>query len=703
MKNRLLQLVLFFKKTWILLVSIIVGISALLNSLTPWQPTISNISDRVENHLAWEQVKPEQSNEILILIAPFRYLNVNNNEEYKRAGQQIKKLFSTYSHKIPLTVRVEYLPHPIKDVNSIEDAEIFAQKKNATIVIWGDIAETHNEISYLNRIYRKNNLNWYFSEFSVQQINEHQKTRLINVEGYSEFVNRDLPCALTFLAHIAIADVLFLQQEAMLAKDLYTSAIDHNCSSNGTSIRYGMAEIYQRLMEIRSLTDDAGARSDLQELLTRYQAIGSENSRHLLSEISLRSVIEKFDNEDLLKILVTVNNILEENSNNIQLSNLHVDALIMRADIYEIIGKGDEARIDRERAINILDSFKDPIRDFGILSRQIMLNHKIGAYQNVKELINLSINVYDSDKISLLARKLAEFDFLSAIENKDYSNATLAAEKLISNSLTPLYKGDAYRRVAVFYSDKIKNPIKAKELREKLLNEGVPSSWDFHNLGLWYLNEGNCEEAHVLFEKALKIHRFLAAMGGYLISSICLENRSDFSKVLEPELLEVKKEFLEIKHTDHTQALFRTYLLKLEATKAFFNKEQWIIRQYTSDEINEFVGFAIENFLVSRNTNFAIWMLESIIDIDENDNLAKEYLGYLYSYKARQFFESNQFEKALEVLIKASHCCPLDARIADWLDKIIATRGIENIPQTLRPDNVRLTDFSQARNGEEMP
>lgn len=703
MKNKLLQLMLFFKKPWVLLVSIIGGISALLNLLAPWQPTISNFSDQVGSYLVWEQVKPEQSNEILILIAPFRYLNVNNNEEYKRAGQQIKKLFSAYSHKIPLTVRIEYLPHPIKDVNSIEDAEKFSQDKSATIVIWGDIAETYNEISYFNRIYRKNNLNWYFSEFSVQQINEHQKTRLINVEGYSEFVNRDLPCALAFLAHIAIADVLFLQQEAMLAKDLYKSAINLKCQSNSTSIRYGMSEILQRLMEIRSLTADAGIRLDLQDLLAQYQAIGSDNMRHSLSEISLRSMIQEFKDEDLSKALATVNNILEEDSNNIQLSTLHVDALIMRADIYEIIGKRDEARNDRKRAINILASFKEAIRDFGILSRQIMLNHKIGAYQTVKDLINLSIDVYDSDKISLLVRKLAELDFLSAIENKDYSHAILVAEKLIANSLTPLYKSDAYRRVADFYSDKIKNPIKAKELREKLLNEGVPSSWDFHNLGLWYLNEGNCKEAHVLFEKALKIHKFLAAMGGYLISSICLENRNDFSKVLEPELLEVKKEFLEIKHTDHAMALFKMYLLKIEATKAFFDKEQWAIRQYTSDEMNELISFALGNFLVSRNTNFAIWMLETIIKDVKNNSLAREYLGYLYSYNARQLFGSNQVEKALEVLITASHCCPLDARIADWLDKIIATLGIENIPQSLRPDKVQLTDFSQARNGEEMP
>ena len=196
------------RRTWVILLGLTgTGAIAIYGVLAAWKEPVGNLLGQATAQIRWMQIPSERANEVLILIAPFQYLGVRDNQEFRRAGEQIETVFKQYAENIGLSLRVEFIPWAISDSGSVSRAESMGARKNATVVIWGDIATTRNEVRYLDRRGRKLHISWSSSADPTRRIDDYERTAETNNSGYAKFVNQDLGNGLAFLAHITVADI----------------------------------------------------------------------------------------------------------------------------------------------------------------------------------------------------------------------------------------------------------------------------------------------------------------------------------------------------------------------------------------------------------------------------------------------------------------------------------------------------------------
>ncbi len=171
--------------------------------------------------------------ESLILIATFHETGANKTEPHVK----IKRAIEDAAKEVGLdTLRVEIEP-TILTADQREEVEALGELYNAEMVIWGEDTGVQILVNFYNLKQRD------FDAAKVE-ISEELRTQIVNPNAYAEFVLRDLPGQLTFLAFFTIGQALISKEEYVTARDVIEGGIS---SLAPNSKPEGLADAYFRV------------------------------------------------------------------------------------------------------------------------------------------------------------------------------------------------------------------------------------------------------------------------------------------------------------------------------------------------------------------------------------------------------------------------------------------------------------------------
>jgi tetratricopeptide (TPR) repeat protein len=649
------------------------GAIALIAALAPWKGPIGHLVGQLAEYVQWERVAPERPGEVLILVAPFKYLGVPDNLEYRRAGEKIEAVLAEYSEKLHLSVRVEYIPWPLSDAGDISAAEKRGAQKNATVIIWGDIARTRNEIRYLDRRNQKLPLSWSSPADRTRHIDDFQRTAQTDLSGYAEFVNQDLAKGLAFLAHITVADILYFQGETEKVKQLYEKAMEWVVPGHDAFFGPGRAEMVERLIAIRGLKDDALIYSELQSLASKLAELGRAGSEpeYKLEEIQIRRSTAEMDTKALESDLGVVDAIIQDIAVS-DSSVAGVDAHILRADILADLDRNTEAQVERTRVLALLDELAKRRFDYGILVRMIELNDILGHYDTAHELVTRALR---SKELQTSRFWRWKFEVLQAeifVEEQKYTQALQAQQTAVESALEGgLYWAKASRDEAMMYL-MVGDLAHVEQIYEKLAQSVQAGSWDFNNLGWLYLDRGECEKAMVAFGRALTHEDFLRPRIGQVLGWMCLGNLQAM-EVEKTRLSSIRTKLATAPAPASPEGSSRPEYQEIVAALTYLKHQDWTPGALTEDELGCLMQLAVDNFRVNRDGHFSIWLLRSLLDAGHRNEELLSNLGYLYSNEAAQLLRDGHPAEALDYLATHSASYPLDDELQPSLRSLART------------------------------
>ena len=187
---------------------------------------------------------PAAEGETMIVLLPFHSTTATNSEVQVKLWRRISDLLT----ELPDTsVTAVIDPHVVLTADQQAEAERIGKLHNASMVIWGE--DTGVEM-------RANFLNLREPDFAAADVDiqETQRTQLANPSQYAEFVTRDLPGQIAFLALFAVGQTHYLNNEYVAAIDTIESAVaevrlegEQAVDGYADTLAPGLAEAYFRL------------------------------------------------------------------------------------------------------------------------------------------------------------------------------------------------------------------------------------------------------------------------------------------------------------------------------------------------------------------------------------------------------------------------------------------------------------------------
>ncbi len=145
---------------------------------------------------------PAAEGESLILIATFHETGATKTEPHVK----IKRAIQDAAAEVGLnTLRVEIEP-TILTADQREEAEALGKLYDAEMVIWGEDTGVQVLVNFYNRKQPD------FDAADVK-ISEEQRTQIVNPSAYAEFILRDLPEQMTFLAFFAVGQSYYSRKQ----------------------------------------------------------------------------------------------------------------------------------------------------------------------------------------------------------------------------------------------------------------------------------------------------------------------------------------------------------------------------------------------------------------------------------------------------------------------------------------------------------
>jgi tetratricopeptide (TPR) repeat protein len=199
-------------------------------------PTVTSTPSPTATALPFTRADDDET---LMVIATFHETTATKTEPHIK----IKRAIEAVMKEVRLeTLRVEVEPTVLR-ADERDEAEALGQHYNASIIIWGEDTGIQVLVKFLN-------LKQPDFEAAEVEIDERERTLIVNPDDYASFILTDLPGQLTFLSFFAVGQSFYVAEQYAQAKNILEQGIQ--ALSDATRPE-GVAEAYFRLGWIYSV------------------------------------------------------------------------------------------------------------------------------------------------------------------------------------------------------------------------------------------------------------------------------------------------------------------------------------------------------------------------------------------------------------------------------------------------------------------
>jgi tetratricopeptide (TPR) repeat protein len=229
----------FYQKTWLIVSGVVLFLAALFGSFADSLDVFGRLWPPPSPTATPTPFAPATGGATMIVIFPFHNTSEINTEPHKKIWRKIQEILEQMPDK---SVTVVIDPNVIPTADERLEVERAGRLHNASMVIWGE----DTGVELIARF-----LNLREPSFDARDVNirETERTQLANPSRYAEFVTRDLPGQIAFLALFAVGQSYYLNGDYPAAIDTIESAVAEVRLPDGGSANDQAPDITQGLVE----------------------------------------------------------------------------------------------------------------------------------------------------------------------------------------------------------------------------------------------------------------------------------------------------------------------------------------------------------------------------------------------------------------------------------------------------------------------
>lgn len=641
-------------------------------------PSISYLQspfDWAVSYISWKLIDSEHKNEILILVAPFQYIgNAPNNLDH----QEIKNLLSSEVVKNKRVgdaeIRIEYLSAPVLDGEELKAISL-GKQKDATVIIWGSIAQNRTKITVYNSILQK--------VYGFPEVTEESLFRKIDLNQnllIPQTQSLSLPetqKVINFAVFNALGAIYYLNQNIEAAYIAYSKSIrvilprilrglegSENLSSKEAELFYFDLKV---LSSIEDLRLDGSHEIDLNELLT--EIISRSEDSLALSYEKLR--LEYYDNStkeekiDIVKRFMLLEpRVKALKPGQFLLKQIYPMQLSL---MLKDIGNDSLSNKYFEEAIKSAESIhSETIRNQLLATMYFQNNEPEKCIKQLTSPLKTKWSILKLDQIGL--------KYECQVKAGNLENALNTANELYKDSKNPKLQGKALH-IKANVLNMLNRSDEAAIVRKQHIKMNPNAYWDIHNLARYYFIKGNFEESNRL-ERSIPIQaRFTAGIKILAYSDLVLNKSND--EILD----DLQFDYLNnnLTKTPESQGLLKAFASALSVrTKSKIYWSPSYDTALTPDEMKTINELSWVIFNDVKDTQFAINYLNFICSkIPSLKDECKFVTGYFASWEAYHAYKIGNFPEAIRWLKLAEKYGSVNGEVYDVLQKNSVLKNVD--------------------------